>query len=93
MAVQRRHLGLLGHSRIGLRRATVLLGSIMFLAIFLPSTCGGETAMSKYSETLKDVDSNLQQVKQIVGITAVVVATDAQLEAMPARLLADGRPR
>ena len=44
----------------------VVLGCIMLLALNLPHTCGGETALGEHCETLKEVDSNMQQVKAAV---------------------------
>ena len=40
-------------------------------------------ALGEYSETLREIESNMQQVKQMYKLSAIVVGTDAQVEMVP----------
>ena len=60
----------------------MLLGSILFLSMFLPHTWGGEI-LEEYYKTLNDLDKNMQDVKQKYHISGIAAGMDAQVEVKP----------
>ena len=73
-------MNLLRHAIVSTRWVLVVLGSILFLAMYLPNTLKGEAALEEYHKTLKEVDNNIQRIKQQFGITGIVVGSDAPVE-------------
>ena len=61
----------------------VVLGSILFLSMYLPHTWRGEANLEEYNKTLKDLDKNIQEVKQKYQVSGIVVGMDAQFEVKP----------
>ena len=61
----------------------------MFLALYLTNTWSGEIAFRVCCEALKKVDSNMQHVKQLFGITAVLVGM-LRLRLLPNQEALDG---
>ena len=65
------------------RWVLAVLGSIFFFSLYLPHTCGGEQHVEEYYKTLKDLDKNMQEVKQKYNILGIIAGIDAQVEVKP----------
>ena len=83
IAVKRKSTNLLRHSRRSTRWVLVVLQSILFLPMNVPHTCCGEANLEEKYTTLKDLDKNLQDVKQRYHISGITAGTDAQVEVKP----------
>ena len=73
IAVKKKNMSLLRHSRRSTRWVLVVLESILFLSRYLAHTWCGETNLEVYCKTLKEPGRNMQGIKQkyqISGITA-----------------------
>ena len=57
--------------------------SILFLSMNLPYTWGGLANLEEYYKTLKEIDKNLQEVKQNYHISGIIAGMDAQVEVKP----------
>ena len=66
IAVKKKNSNLLRCCCIGrsTRWILVVLGSILFISMYLPHTWGGEANLEEYYKTLKEIDMNLPEVKQ-----------------------------
>ena len=51
--------------------------------MYLPHTWGGEANLKGYYKTLKELDKNLQEVKQKYHISGIIAGMDAQVEVQP----------
>ena len=83
IAVKRKNRNRLRHSRRSTRWVLVIPGSILFISMYLPHTWFGETNQEEYYKTLKDLDKNMQDVKQKYHISGITVWMDAQVEVKP----------
>ena len=57
-----------------------MLESILFLSLYLPHTWCGELNLEEYYKTLKEVDRNMQDIKQKFHISGIIAGMDAQVE-------------
>ena len=76
-------MAFLRHSCTSIRWVLVVLGSILFLSIYLPRTWSGETNLVEYSKTMKDLDKNMHEVKKKYKISGIIAGMDAQVEVKP----------
>ena len=51
--------------------------------MYLPHTWGCEANLEEYYTTLKDIDKNMQDVKQKYQICGIIAGMDAQVEVKP----------
>ena len=72
IAVRKKNTTLLRHSRRSTRCVLNVLESILFLPLYLPHTWAGETNLEEYYKTLRDVDRNVQDVKQKFHISGII---------------------
>ena len=80
IAVRKKNMNLLRHSRRSTRWVLIVLESILSLSLYLPHTWGGETNLEEYYKTLKEVDRNMQDIKQKLHRTGIIAGMDAQVE-------------
>ena len=83
IAVRREDMSLLRHSRRSTRWILVVLRSILLLSMYLPHTLGGDLNLEDYYKTLKNLDRNMQEVKQKYQISGIIAGMDAQVEVGP----------
>ena len=81
--VIRQNMSLLRNFRRSTRWVLVVLGSILFLSLFLPHTWSDEVNLEGYHNTVKDLDKNMQEVKQKYHISGIIAEIDAQVEVKP----------
>ena len=70
--VKRQNMSLLRNSRRSTTWVLVVLGSILFLPMYLPHTWSDEVNLEGYHKTLKDLDKNMQEVKQKYHISGII---------------------
>ena len=80
---QKKNSNLLRYCCRNTRWIRVVLGSILFLSMYLPQTWGGEANLEEYYKTLTEIDKNFKEVKQKYHISGIVAGMDAQVEVKP----------
>ena len=83
IAVRRNNMSLWRHRRTSTRWVLIVLETILFLSLCLPHTWGGDANLEEYYRTLKEVDRNMQDIKQKLYISGNSAGMDAQVEVKP----------
>ena len=83
IAERKKNMNLLKHARRSTRWVIIVLESILFHSLYLPHTWGGEVTFEEYYKTLKEVDRNMQDVKQKFHTSRVLAGMDAHVEVKP----------
>ena len=83
IAVRKKNVNLLRHALSSTRWVLIVLESILFLSLYLPHTWGGETNLEEYYKTLKEVDRNVQDVKQKFHVSGIIAGMDVRVEVKP----------
>ena len=60
-----------------------MLESILFFSLYLPHTWCGEVRFEEYYKTLKEVDRNMQDIKQKFQFSGIIAGMDGQVEVKP----------
>ena len=60
-----------------------MLESILFLSVYLLHTWGGALNLEEYYEKSREVDENMQDIKQKFHISGIIAGMDAQVEVKP----------
>ena len=83
IAVRKKNSRFLQYRCRNTRWILFVLGSILFLSMYLPHTWGGEAHLEEYYKTLKGIDENLHEVKQKYNTSGIIAGMDAQVEVKP----------
>ena len=84
IAVRKKNTNLLKHARRSTRWVLIVLESILFLSLCLPHTWwDGELNLEEYYNTLREVDENMQDIKQKFHVSGIIAGMDAQVEIKP----------
>ena len=65
------------------KMGTHCVKSILFLSLYLLHTWSGELNLEEYCKTLREVDENMQDIKQKFHISGIIAGVDAQVEVKP----------
>ena len=83
VAARKKNMNLLKHTRRSTRWVLIVLESTLFLSLYLFYTWGGELNLEEYYKTLKEVDRNMEDIKQKFHISGNSAGMDAQVEEEP----------
>ena len=78
IAMGKKNINLLRFTRSSTRWVIIILESILFLSLYLPHTWGGEVNLEEHNKTLKEVDRNMQDIKQKLHSSGIIFGVPHQ---------------